>query len=121
MNSDLIISILVLCAILAAILVTRADARKYGQQNPVGTGTLQADVASLKNKMGRMETDIQNIRHDLDAAPDKADIARLEERIAGVTGHVESIDNAVVRIENILLTGAHAAVAAAAKPPRRRS
>ena len=121
MSTDLLYSIVIISAVLVAVILSRADARKAGQANPVGTGKLQADVESLKNKMGRMETDIKNIRHDLDAAPDKADIARLEERIAGVSGHVESIDNAVVRIENILLTGAHAAVAAAAKPSRRRS
>lgn len=120
MNYDVLISLLIVAFVLAAAILSRRDARAQGQANPVGTGTLQADVNGLKNRMTRMEADIKNIQNDLDHAPTKADIARLEERIAGVAGHTESIDQATVRIEQFLIQGGPVAAAAAPRTPRRR-
>lgn len=121
MSTDVILSLLIIGALVLTVVISNRNAKKDGQANPVGTARLQADMTKLGTRMTELEGNVKAIRHDLDQAPSRADFARLEERISGVVGHVESIDQGVVRIENILMTGAHAAVAAAAKAPRKRS
>lgn len=121
MNYDVLISLLIVAGVMVAVILSRRDAAANGRANPVGTANLQSDVNGLKNRMTRMEADIKNIQADLDAAPTKADIARLEERITGVAGHVESIDQAVVRIEQFLISGGPVAQAAAPRKSRRQS
>lgn len=103
MNYDVLLSLAIVAAVLVAAVLARKDARSQGQANPIGTAALQADVTALSARVGRMETSIDEIRKDLDGAPTKADIARLEERIAGVSGHAENIDAATVRIEQLLM------------------
>lgn len=119
-NFDVLISLLIVALVLGSFILSRRDAAAQGRANPVGTANLQTDVNGLKNRMTRMEADIKNIQADLDMAPTKADIAKLEERIAGVAGHVESIDQAVVRIEQFLIQGGPVAQAAAPRTTRRR-
>jgi peptidoglycan hydrolase CwlO-like protein len=117
MNYDVLISLLIVSAVLIAVVLSRRDARSQGAANPVGTAQLQKDVTSLQNKMGRLEVNIEDIRRDLDGAPTKADIARLEERIQGVAGHVENIDKAVVRMTDLLMKSG---AVAEPRPSRRR-
>lgn len=125
-DPNLIISLLILTALAVAVWIGRKD----GRANPVSTSKIEGDVKKLSNsltekvgslsaRVGKIETSIEDIRRDLDGAPTKADIARLEERIAGVAGHVESTDQAVVRIEQFLLTGGAVAQAAAVRPRRK--
>lgn len=121
MNSDLILSLLVIAALVATVLISNRRAKQDGQSNPVGTARLQADMTKMGSRMTTLEGNVTAIRRELDQAPTAEDFGRLEERLSGVAGHVESIDQGVVRIENILMTGAQAAAAAATKPPRRRS
>ncbi|MFN3749247.1 MAG: hypothetical protein ACK4SJ_11230 [Sphingorhabdus sp.] len=110
MNYDVLLSLAIVAAVLVAAVLTRKDAREQGRANPVGTAAIQADVTMLSARVGRMETSIEEIRKDLDGAPTKADIANLggdikalTEKISGVGGHVESVDAAVGRIEDLLL------------------
>lgn len=111
---DLILSLVIVGMLVLTVVISNKNARQHGQANPVGTAALQADVSSLKNKMGRMETDIKNIRRDIDHAPSQADFARLEERIEGVKEVVEakfdamsdtitSVGQATVRMNQYLL------------------
>lgn len=100
MNSpDVIISIIILAALAAAVLL----ARREGAQNPVGTGKLQRDVADLRSRVSVIETSVKAIRIDIDAAPTKADIARLEGHIETARALAEKTDQAVVRIEQLLM------------------
>lgn len=106
MNYDVLISLLIVAGVMLAVIVSRRDATAQGRANPVGTANLQTDVSGLKTRMARMEADIKNIQNDLDHAPTKADIEvlrglimTLAERTSGIGGHVESVDQAVVRIE----------------------
>lgn len=100
MNSpDVLISLL----ILAAIAIAAVLARRQGAANPVGTAKLQADVTKLASRVGKIETSITAMRADLDAAPTKEDIARIEGQIGKVGAIGEKTDQAVVRIEQLLM------------------
>ena len=99
MNIETLISVLILSVVFAAFIFSRRDARKAGAANPVGTAELQSDMAKVKDRLTKVEVTVKKIEEEIDGLPSKADIARLEERVAGVAGYVENIDNAVVRIE----------------------
>jgi outer membrane murein-binding lipoprotein Lpp len=105
MNNPELISLLIVAAV-ALVAWMQRGARQAGQDNPVGTAKLQTDVTSLAERFGKMEVKVEEIRRDVDAAPTKADFERLRgdikaltERTSGIQGHVESVDQAVVRIE----------------------
>lgn len=116
MNSpDVLISLIILAAVAAAVLL----ARRQGAANPVGTAKLQRDMTALSGRVGKIESTMKGIRGDLDRAPTKEDIARLEGRIeaaaskvdiARLEGRIETVttmskstDQAVIRIEKLLM------------------
>lgn len=99
---DILISIAIL--ILLAIAVWTA--RRSGAANPVPTGKLQRDVSELRTRMSKIEVSVAGIRSDLDGAPTKADIARMEGRVETVVALGEKTDQAVVRIEQLLMGNA---------------
>lgn len=135
--------VLVSLAIIAAVLITLIIGRRDGRANPVNTRKLQSDMARLSSKVSEvtskveaLEGGVEEIREDMRQQPSKADIARLEERmkntaskadtarieesVRGVAGHVENVDNAVVRMENLLLGNSPVAQIAAGAPSGRR-
>lgn len=112
-------TLLALAVISLMLLGVFRGGRSEGRESPIGTARLQRDLTELRSRFATIETKVEEIRRDVDAAPTKADIAGLTEQIKGVSGHIESVDNAVVRIENILMNGAAQAVAAPAKRTRR--
>jgi len=125
-DPNLMMSLVLIAALAAAAWFGRKD----GRANPVSTKKLEGDVkklaasvaekdGTLNARVSRIETAIEDIRRDLDGAPTKADIARLAERIAGVAGHVESTDQAVVRIEQFLMNGGAVAQAVQSRPRRK--
>lgn len=116
MNSpDILISLVILAALGAAV----ALARSQGAANPVGTAKLQTDMTALSARVGKIESTMKGIRGDLDRAPTKEDIARLEGQIQGAASKVDiarlegrietvsatsmSTDQAVIRIEKLLM------------------
>ena len=127
---DFLIAALILSAVVVAILLGRRE----GQANPVGTGKLQSDVTALKASFGKMQTQLAAMRGDLDDAPTKADLEKLRgeivevrggvdvvtERIIGVHELGEKTDQAVVRIEMMLMGGAVGALAAPRTPRKPR-
>lgn len=119
MNPDVLISMLIVAAVLVSVFLARRDASQQARANPVGTAKLQVDVSDLKERFGKIETKVEEIRRDVDAAPTKADIAQLAEQIRGVAGHVESVDQAVVRIEQFLINGGPIAQSTASSRRKR--
>jgi len=101
-TSEIVISIV----ILAAVAVAAWLGRSQGQANPIGTGKLQSDVSDLRARMGKMESSLNRMRNDLDTAPTKADIKELEGHIETVGAIAEKTDQAVVRIEQLLMQSA---------------
>ena len=119
---ELKLDILVSLALLAAVAWL---ALRQGRANPVSTGKLARRVHALDSRLSKnmdelstrmsvVEVNTQQMRRDLDDAPTKADIARLEERMAGLalqmkqadeaaSRQLASTDNAVIRIEQLLL------------------
>jgi peptidoglycan hydrolase CwlO-like protein len=116
---ELGISLLIIVLMVAGVIFTRRDAAANARENPVSTKQLNSDISSLQRDVKVLRNDVDRICEEMKEAPTKADIAKLEERIAGIGGHIESVDAAVIRIENILLTGAYAAATAPATPVRR--
>lgn len=117
LNSELIITAVMLLAVGLVMFEARRAARADGRANPVGTGRLQLDVTALKEQLGRVQTQMAAMRGDLDDAPTKADLEKLRgeigqvrgqvdvvcERIEGVHEISEKTDQAVVRIEMLLM------------------
>lgn len=106
MNSDHILSIVILLAIAAAVWI----GRRQGAANPVGTAKLQHDVTALKSRMDSVSKDVAAIRKEVDAAPSTKDLEVLRTDIAGVRREMSLIkemsdrtDQGVVRIERILM------------------
>jgi len=103
---DVLISI----AILAMLALAIWTARRSGAANPVGTGRLQRDVSVLRGDVRKAQSDIAEIRKDLDAAPSLADLEVLKTDIAASRREMELIgkaadrtEQAVVRIEQLLM------------------
>ncbi len=116
---EVAISLLIIASIAAVFVITRRDAAREARENPVSTKQLDSDISTLKGDVRVLRKDVDRMCEEMKEAPTKADIAKLEERIAGIGGHIQNVDEAVVRIEHILLTGAYAAAMAPAQPVRR--
>ncbi len=102
MNLEILIS----AVILVAIGVAAWLGRKQGEANPVNTARLQRDVTDLRARLGTIEASMSAMRADLDDAPTKADIAALQGKVETVAAVAEKTDQAVVRIEQLLMSQA---------------
>lgn len=117
----------VIMSVLIIGLVAWAALRQ-GKANPIDTGTLQRDVAAVKQDVAGVKRDVANvrtamttmqsavtaIRTELDGCPTGSDIEALKElmqseikgidrEIAATRAISEKTDQAVVRIENLLM------------------
>lgn len=98
-NPDVLISLL----IIIAVAISAAMARREGRNNPVSTSKLQIDVTGLKERMTVMEVKIEEIVTDVGQLPTTADIASLSERITATKEAADRTEQAVVRIEKLLM------------------
>ena len=98
-NPDVLISLL----IVLAVAISAAMARREGRNNPVSTSKLQLDVTGLKERMTVMEVKIEEIVDDVGRLPTKADITSLSERIIATKEAADRTEQAVVRIEKLLM------------------
>lgn len=64
---------------------------------------IEGEVRKLNSLHGKLEGRITAIERQVAELPTKADIARLEERVAGVGRGVENVDEAVLRLEGYFL------------------
>lgn len=98
--------VLISLAILVMLGLAIWQARRSGAANPVSTGKVQRDVTALRSRVAQMETSLKAIREDLDKAPTKTDIARLEGRIETMGALAEKTSKSVDRIVEILMENA---------------
>lgn len=98
-NPDVLISLL----IIVAVAISAALARREGRNNPVSTAKLQTDVIDLANRMTIMEVKVDEIVNDVGQLPTRADIAGLSERITATKEAADRTEQAVVRIEHLLM------------------
>lgn len=99
-NPDVLISLLI---VLAVAFSAWWLARREGRNNPVSTSKLQLDVTGLKERMSIMEVKIEEIVTDVGQLPTTADIASLSERITATKEAADRTEQAVVRIEKLLM------------------
>lgn len=91
----LIIFILVLCWVLLE--------RKRGEQNPVGTGQVKDDVHRIRERMGEIEGDVENIKEQMKQHATRADLARIEEMMRGNAALAKRTADQIDRIEGFML------------------
>lgn len=112
-SPDVLISLLILSAVAIAVFI----GRRGGAQNPVGTGKLQRDISSLNTRVTSLDTSLKGvvnkvakIEEDMEHLPSAADLKVLSTDIAAVRRELGLVANAgdrteqaVVRIEQLLL------------------
>lgn len=109
MTPDMLVSLTILLVVSLAVYV----GRRSGAANPVGTGALQRDVSALKGEVSAMQTALKGIGDDLERMPKPADLKVVQTDIAAVRREIEMViksgdrtEQAVVRIEQLLLNRA---------------
>lgn len=114
-------------AAFALVMLAAMGVALFGQarRNPVGTGHVLRKQDEMNARLTAVE---QRIEDEIKGLATKADLERLagdvkavKAEVSGVAGHTESIDQAVVRIEQFLIHGGPVAGAAAPKKTRRTS
>lgn len=108
----------------ALVMIAAMVVALFGQarRNPVGTGHVLKKQDELNQRLTaveqRIEDEIKGLATKADLEKVAGDIKAVKAEVAGVAGHTESIDQAVVRIEQFLIHGGP--VAGAAAPTKRR-
>lgn len=95
----------------ALVLLALMGVALFGQarRNPVGTGHILKKQGELNARLTaveqRLEDEIKALATKADLEKVAGDIKVVKAEVSGVAGHTESIDQAVVRIEQFLING----------------
>lgn len=103
MSSD-VLNIIVAIGISALFLMAWFwETRRKAEQNPVGTGQVKDDVHRIRERMGEIEGDVENIKEQMKQHATRADLARIEEMMRGNAALAKRTADQIDRIEGFML------------------
>lgn len=103
MSSD-VLNIIIAAGIMALFLLAWFwETRRKAEQNPVGTGQVKEDVHRIRQRLGEIESDMQNMKGQMRDHATRSDLSRIEEMMRGHAKLAQRTDAKIDRIETFMI------------------